>query len=180
MSILQPIADTQGVRQAKGLIADLIDGPWDFNREWLLRNRWVAVPVESSDHFDEDAIGRLSAALQVAGHNECLAVATEPLENIPFCFRVSTSAEGLRALNKAAWFFNFVLFPEDCSCALLCTKSEYYLIAGPKDLVISALGTDLETARLAFRASVEDWLIETMKAGLRAVAERYEDLEKVP
>jgi hypothetical protein len=62
---------------------------------------------------------------------------------------------------------------------VLCTKDEYYLIAGPEGFVTSALGSDLETGRRAFRTSVEDWLVDTMKSGLRAVSKRYEDLEKV-
>jgi len=98
---LRPIESETEIRRAQALIADVIEDPANFKTEWVREHGWTVVPVESCDHFDHTDIALLSAAFLNTGHSECLAAATEPLENTPLCYRVPTSEEGLREFNEA-------------------------------------------------------------------------------
>ena len=162
------------IQRARMLILDVIDDPGNFKPAWTSGHDWAVVPVESADHFGETDVKRLAAAFRKAGHNELLAVATEPLENTPVCYRVPTTEEGLRELNEAIRNFFFILIPEDRSCAVLCTKDDYYLVGGPLPLVVLALSISITEARADFIAFAENSPHPTMRKGLLDIAERYE------
>src|SRR5882762_3236302 len=133
---LRPIESQTEVDREQALISDVVEEQGDFRAEWLRAHCWTVVPVDSADHFLETDIVLLSAAFREAGHHECLAVATEPLDNTPLCYKVPTTEEGLREFNEAVWAFCFILIPEDRSCAVLCTKDDCYLVGGPSAFVV--------------------------------------------
>src|SRR6266404_7984418 len=91
---IQPVTDPAKVKEAMSLIKDVVDKPWHLTMEWLARCRWAAVPVESASHFDEKDAELLSQAAASVNCYECLAAATEPLENTILCYRVPTTQEG--------------------------------------------------------------------------------------
>jgi hypothetical protein len=131
----RPVDTASEIERAQTLAADVVQDPGNLRLDWIQKHGWTVVPVESSDHFSADDIRHLSAAFRQAGHYECLAVATEPLENTPVCYRLATTEPALQDFNTAAWAFFFILIPEDRSWAVLCTKNDYYLVAGPVALV---------------------------------------------
>lgn len=85
---LQPIKSEAEIRRAQASIADVIEDPANFRAEWTEEHSWTVVPRESCDHFCDTDITHLSAAFLNVGHSDCLAVATESLENTPLCYRV--------------------------------------------------------------------------------------------
>jgi len=173
---LHAIESEAEIRLAQSLIADVVEDPGNFKAEWLKERHWTVVPVDSCDHFNETDIRRLAAAFRQSGHRECLAVATEPLQNTPLCYKLPTTEAGLREFNQAAWAFFFILIPEDRSCAVLCTKNDYYLVGGPATFVSMALNAGIVEARAAFAAFAEKHPHPTMRAILRDVAARYEHI----
>jgi hypothetical protein len=132
------------------------------------------VPVQSADHFGKKDIEHLAAAFRIARCGEFVAVATEPLENTPVCYKVPTTEEGLRELNEAIRDFSFILLPEDRSWAVVCTKDDYYLVGGPLPFVLLALKTSIAQARVDFLGFAENTRHPKMRSGLLGVATRYE------
>src|SRR5438876_412904 len=115
-------------------------------------SRWIGspgingprFPVESALHFNEEDAGTLSAAMRAIGCVECLAIATEPLENFPLYYRISVSSEGLLAFSKRCGAFNFALIPESRRFAVMCTVDDYYVVGGTSDFVSKALGCRIQ------------------------------------
>jgi hypothetical protein len=50
------------IQGARTLIADLIEDPGNLKPEWIARQGWTVVPVQSADHFCRRDIERLAAA----------------------------------------------------------------------------------------------------------------------
>jgi hypothetical protein len=171
--LFQPLQSASEIKHARSLVDPMIEDPGNFERRWLDERAWTVVPVASADHFLDSDIELVSAAFDIAGYSECLAVATEPLENTPLCYRLSTSKDALREFNRAAGAFYFMLIPEDRSCAVLCTKDDYYLVGGPAMFVATALESDIEEARRKFAEFAERNPHPGMREGLRGVATRY-------
>jgi len=156
------------------LIKDVVDKPWHLTMEWLARCRWAAVPVESASHFDEKDAELLSQAAASVNCYECLAAATEPLENTILCYRVPTTQEGFLEFSYETTALNYVLLPEDRSFAVLCTSEDYYIVAGPRDFVTKAVGSSIETAREKFlQFAADQFWPEAERKNFIAVAERY-------
>ena len=162
------------VQRARMLIADMIEDSGNFRPEWIAGRDWTVVPVQSADHFGKKDIEHLAAAFRITGYGEFLAVATEPLENTPVCYKVPTTEDGLRELNEAIRDFYFILLPEDRSWAVVCTKDDYYLVGGPLPFVLLALKTPIAQARADFLGFAENTRHPKMRSGLIGVATRYE------
>jgi hypothetical protein len=162
------------IQRARALIDDVIEDSGNFRPEFVAGRDWTVVPVESADHFGKRDIEDLASAFHNAGHAELLAVATEPLENTPVCYKVPTTEDGLRELNEAIRDFSFILFPEDRSCAVLCTKDDYYLVGGPLPFALLALRPSIAQARIDFVRFAENSPHPAMREGLLEIATRYE------
>lgn len=172
---IEPITNSVKVAEALALIEDVVDKPWHLNLQWLARNRWAAVPVESASHFDKRDAELLSQASASMDCSECLAVATEPLENSILCYRVATTQEDFLEFSHETTALNYALLPEDRSFAVLCTSEDYYIVAGPRDFVTKAVGTGIDTARKVFLKFADDQLWpESERKRLIAVAKKYE------
>jgi len=162
------------VRRMQALLVDVIEDSGNFKPEWIASRDWIVVPVESADHFGKQDIQYLAAAFRIAGYDEFVAMATEPLENTPISYRVPATEEGLRELNESIRNFQFILLPEDKSCAVLCTKDDYYLVGGPLPFVLLALKVSIAQARTDFVRFAENTRHVQMRRGLLDVAARYE------
>jgi len=174
---LEPIETETESRRMRVLIADIVEDSGNYRSAWLKERHWTAVPVESADHFLDEDISRLCAALRQAGISECLAVATEPLGDTPICYKVPTTEEGLREFSQAAWAFCFILLPEDRSCAVLCTKDDYFLVGGPSNFVTMAIGTGLAEAHAKFAAFAASNPHSKMREGHCRTSSRYQGIE---
>jgi hypothetical protein len=133
-AMAQPLLEPHGILSAK----------WPATREWL------AMPVESACHFDDRDAQLLAEAMVRFGGSTCFAIATEQLASLPRCFRVDVSAEGLRTFSRECAHFNFVLLPACLSFAVLCTVFDYFVVAGPKSFVESAVGSTIIEAKERF------------------------------
>jgi hypothetical protein len=170
-----PVTVEAEVKRLCSITHDVVDPPGDFKLEWLSRNCWAAVPVEGAMHFNKQDAHHLSQAMRMAGFKECLAIATEPLENFPLCYRVATSAEGLLDFSRVCCALYFVLMPETRNFGVLCTPEDYYIVAGPRSFVTIALGSAIEDSRKSFAefAINEGWPADT-RHQLISVARMYE------
>src|SRR5260370_34164388 len=92
---LIPISDLVEVRNLQDLIKPMLGPPAHIGQTWVKHNNWIAVPVESGCHFDDNDAKLLAQAMQSAGFTSCFVVATEPLANFPLCLHVATTNEGL-------------------------------------------------------------------------------------
>jgi hypothetical protein len=171
---LQVIDSSAEIQRVRALVADLIEDSGNFRADWLSENHWTVVPVESADHFLETDIELLASAFRKAGHEHLLALETERTENICTCYKLPTTLEGFGQLNEALRDFSFILMPEDRSCAVLCTKDDYYLVGGPLPFVILGLNVSISEARDAFLALAERNPHPGMKRGLLGTAARYD------
>ena len=173
--IITPIEEPSGVDEAFSLIEAVVEKPGDLKLEWLIKHRWAAVPSEGAMHFNEQDAQRMSDAMFWIGCFECLAVATEPLENTTLCYRVPTTKDGLLDFSWECGSFYFVLVPRNRDFAVLCTADDYYVVAGPRRFVEQAVGCELRVARERFAKFAKDasWP-EPIRQHLLSVAKRYE------
>jgi hypothetical protein len=159
------------IRKLQDVIRPMVEPPAHLNTKWLKQNNWVAVPVESGSHFDDEDARLLAHAMESAGIHSCFALATEPLQNFPVCFEVKATKEGLIAFSHECAHFNFILISESQSCAVLCTVYDYFLVSGMPEFVELALGCTIVTSRERFLQFAND---SDESHRLAEVARRYE------
>lgn len=171
---LTPIEAPTQVEQIVNSVKEMLDGAHHLSLEWLSAHHWVAVPVESSSHFDEADIERIVAALRSLGVHQVMAVATEELQSQPHCYLVSANKAGLMLFNRECGHFNYILTTVNLDAAVLCTSNDYYIAAGPEQFVVEAVGTSIEDARKSFLtfATDEAWP-QHVRKNLLAVHTRY-------
>ena len=177
-AIVQPL-DAPTERAAFRLKWRMLDGPEAFRLDYLTGKGWAVAPMESASHFAARDVNLLSAALQGLGVESCFAVITDEITRGPFAYRMPATEEGLRGFDRELFGLNALLVPEDERCAILCTVDLFYLVAGPRSFVASAVGGDIAKARRDFSSFVrvmKDWSPE-MSVFLPATAARYDAFE---
>lgn len=174
-NLITAVSDMKEQKRLTSLAFEIISSPMTLRQEYLREKGWVAVPVESAAHFDKKDAVQFAKAFASIGCVDILAVATESLGENPLCYRVKATQEGLLAFSKKFGFLNFVLMPEDLSFLILCTTSDFFIVAGPTAIVEKALGKKLAQARADFvsYASSSEWDVND-RARLLAVAKDYE------
>lgn len=156
-------------------ISTAVDDSLHFRGEFLRSHGWMVVPVESGCHFDDGDIEALAAGLHFAGKSSIKAVLGDSQAiNAPSCVEVDATEEGLRDFNRQHGHLNYLLIPDDCSFALICTTNDYFLVGGQKPIVERLIGTSTESARHDFDEFARDssWT-ESERSRLLYVAERY-------
>ena len=143
-----------------------------FRPDWILRRGWKVVPVEDGNHFRPWEIDRIIPALLNAGHHECRAIATEPLEPFPSCFQLAISPADFLTFNSECGLFRFLLTDETRSWAISCNEL-YNLFAGERSLVEAMLGTTIEEARKRFLAFAEPLALGDSEYPMLRVARHY-------
>ncbi len=171
---IEPIIDKAKIETALSLVATFTGQSHHLRLSFIQSRNWAVVPVESGSHFIPEDAELLSHALNSIGCFECLAVATEPL-NDDMCYWISTSKEGLFDFGKKFGFLNFALFSEDVSFIVLCTVGDYYLVAGQASFVTEAVGKSIQAARREFfEFAVDKAWPDYMREHLLSVYKRYE------
>ena len=173
--LITPIKEPSELDKAFSLIEELVQQLGDLKLGWLINHGWAAVPTEGAMHFNEKDAQRLSDAMIWIGCFECLAVATEPLQETTLCYRVPTTKEGLLEFSWECGSFYFILVPRNRDFAVVCTADDYYVVAGPRSFVEQAVGCELKEARKRFLkfAKDESWP-ESVREHFLLVARRYE------
>lgn len=150
---MKPITEKAQVEHYQALVREMTltdpNQSYKFNDEWVHRRGWKVVPVEDTCHFAADEIATLVPVLRRAGYSECVAVATEPLDPAPACYRLSISEEDLREFNKECGPFRYLLTDEDRAWAISCNEW-YNLFAGKPELLEAMLGKPIEEARAEY------------------------------
>lgn len=150
---------------------EMIDQPWHLSLRWLQERGWVAVPVEKGRHFEPEEAERVAHVLRAAGYQQLYAVATEPMGQHPSCYLLPATRPGLQEFSEETASLNFILLPETCSFAILCTSEDYNIFAGQAGLVEGLIGQGIEAGRADFRELASD---EWWQGRLLQVADRYE------
>lgn len=134
----------------ESVISQMIEPPGLIKTDWLIKHKWLAIPVESASHFDDSDARRLAEAMKCSGDTTCFGFATEPLKEFPNRFRIEASEQGLLSFSRECAHFNFILISERVTFAVLCTVFDYFVVCGPKAFVEKALGLTIEKARQRF------------------------------
>ena len=150
-SHIHPIDDAPSIASNMLQMSLAIDNPFAFNLAWLKSNGFVCVPVESGMHFIEQDAKQIADALATSGNQFLNAVLTESLDNTVINYWVDASTEGLMAFNAACGSLNYLLTTPNRNLYILCTTSDYFLVAGTGPVVSICVGGDIPLARKAFR-----------------------------
>ena len=178
LSAITMTNDTQQIRRALMMAERLLSDPELFRVEYLRLRSWVAVPVESASHFDSLDTSRLLPAMSLFGSDECFAVVTDKVKHGPKVYRVPITEEGLLGFSKECFGLNVLLAPYDEAYAILCTVDDHYVVVGPSNFVIEAVGGDISLARAEFLSFASDslWPMK-IREYLMNIAQTYFSLE---
>jgi hypothetical protein len=122
---------------------------YDFDTEWVRKAGWAVVPVEDTCHFAPIEVETICRVLRSANYQECLAIASEPVDPAPSCYRLPITKEGLLAFNRECGPFRYVLTDENRLWAISCNEW-YNLFAAKRELLEALLGQTIEEARQEF------------------------------
>jgi hypothetical protein len=78
----------------------MLAGTSEFNPLWIVDRGWKVVPAESMARLPQPDIPRLVTALRSAGSNRFVALATEPLGDMPTCYALSVQEADFLELRK--------------------------------------------------------------------------------
>ena len=173
---MKPIADKVEVEQLRSLLNKMMTrskDEWDdLNPSWIESQGWIVVPVESMARIPPADIPRLVAAFSDAGYREALVLATEPLGDLPVCYRLRIDEADLIALNRQLGPFRFLVTPADGSWAIACTEW-YNLFAARPPLLEAILGSPIAQARQQFLEFVMTLAHDDPDYPLLLLAARY-------
>ena len=122
------------------------------------RDGWVAVPVESADHFTESEEKKLLSVIQKNGYEELIAMPFERLKDFPLVSIVPATAEGIAEVNWEFSHFWLALFAGEPDWIVLGTKGDYFVVAGPLDFVRDFLGCEINEAFSEFYEFLSNYL----------------------
>jgi hypothetical protein len=150
--VLQPITDTQSVDETRQTFSSVVTRSTGAALSVVKREGWVAVPVESAHHLDDDDQIRLLRAVQAVKTRRVRALMLENLGDFPPAFDIQSSLAGIAAFNWECGHFNVALGGDDAMWIVACTTDDFYVIAGPAQFVTICVGGDIREAFDAFRA----------------------------
>ncbi|MCP4600001.1 MAG: hypothetical protein GY847_05590 [Proteobacteria bacterium] len=159
------------------LLTGLLSRPYELSTDWLRRHHWAAVPVPAPIN-DKDAEW-ISEAARRMGIQECVALTAEG-KIIPECSKIPMNQYEIFHFWMKHSSRCFLLMPKDREFAILHEANEFFIVAGPRDFVRSAVGCSLPTARIMFRERhAEDEDLPERRQLLLATADRYEPFDGV-
>ncbi len=180
ITAVRPINDGEDVRLLQESIHLLVRPECQFKSKWITQHRWVVVP--RIEHIDHEEARLISLAARNFGHESCVAVRNEDLANVPACYHVPTTIQGIWEFSDICTllgFFSFVLMPRDRSFAVLTSSAgDYYLIGGDTNFVEEAVGTSIATARKDFEQYANNHEIREIGTMLLKMARRYYELSQ--
>ncbi|MGO9118089.1 MAG: hypothetical protein ACLQPD_10805 [Desulfomonilaceae bacterium] len=172
---LLDIRDSVEIDHILQLVDALVDRPNHFSLEWLQTRCWAAIPRPGvMSDMDAEWIGE---AANNIGCQECFAITTELGRN-PICYRIAMTQKGLVDFESQPLPFDFVIVPKDLRFAIMSQASSYFIVAGPKSFVRTAVGCSSRTARQMFLDYYSDefWPDDTRQR-FASLAKRYEPFE---
>jgi hypothetical protein len=173
VTLLRQLTDTD-TNALREIVDQIVEKPADLRIDELKRLGWVAVPVEAATHIDEPTLHRILGVCASANVNRLLAAETEVLVTERRFFSMPATLDALREFNWELGPFYCTLCPDDYTWMILCTKDDYYAVAGPELVVETILGQPLNAALETFRAfaSAVEWPANDRRF-LEGVAQKY-------
>lgn len=160
--------------ELKDWITGVVDSKLYLDSDFLRSNQWTVVPVESGSHFDDSDISRIVLAVRSTGNKELNAFLIEDASDVDSHLQFKSDIIGFQHFNLKCGHFNYAICPDDCSFLIVCTTSDYYLVAGKQEFVESVLGKSIIESRKEFDefAKDDEWP-EPEKSLFREVAALY-------
>lgn len=152
---MSTISEIENAAEAQGIAARLAESLARApNGQFRLRRRdgWIGVPVEGSCHLNNEDQVRLAQQYLLNEHEEVFAVRLEELDGEPLVYRVRATADGIGAFNRRCSHHNYCLCPPDMSSLVICSTDDFFVVAGQRQFVTSAIGTTQVRGYEAFRA----------------------------
>lgn len=146
--------------QVFDMMCRIVDRPYTLSRQWLIENRFVAVPLP--ENMNDQERESLAATLREKELLPLFGVVTELVEEAYYkrCVveLLSIDAEVLWAYESAFTMCDFLLFSESGRLVMLQAEIGWHVFAGTRELVESAMGQSLESAREEFDEHVAYYL----------------------
>ena len=128
-TFLQPVLNDEDVNKLRSKLNKVIMGWGDENKVMLNKQaEWVAVPVESGDHFYGDDIEKLLQANLEHGYGEMTAVTFETLKGFPPAFVVPATTEALEEFDYKCAPFWITLYAGEPDWVIVFTKLNYQIL----------------------------------------------------
>ncbi|HEY9851765.1 MAG TPA: hypothetical protein V6D28_19995 [Leptolyngbyaceae cyanobacterium] len=157
-AFLQPVLNDEEVNKLRSKLNKVITGCGDQNEVMLKKKaNWVAVPVESGDHFSDDDIKKLLQAILEHGYEEMIAIAFEKLKAFPPAFVVPATTEAIEEFDFKCAPFWFTMYAGEPDWAIICTKLNYFVLFGKESFVKKVLGCELDEAFGEFYDFLSDY-----------------------
>lgn len=150
-------ANLEKLDEVAYLNSAVLQEPDSLNPDWLSKHGWICVPVEEDGPYEDKAINELVSAGRTLGVEWVYATLAEPLINSVPLFNVRLTHDGLRAFRKQCSMFCYLLITPTPLFGILCTKEDYTIYAGTKEVVEVLLAKTVDEARADFRSYAADW-----------------------
>jgi hypothetical protein len=172
---LVEITDRDEIDHFVQLIDGLVDRPNHLSLEWLQAVHWAAIPrPDEMSYMDAEWIAE---AANNIGCHECFAITTK-LGRDPICYKIPMTQKGLMDFELQALPFDFVIVPKDLTFAIIRQARDYFIVAGPKSFVRTAVGCSFRTARQMFLDFYNDeFWTEDARQWFVSLAKRYEPFD---
>lgn len=157
------VTDPSYVAELILLKDNIVDDTYNIHTDWILRNKWIAVPVDRNSYYlydedDENYLGHdkasmfiyFLAAMKEFSIGEYLAIpatmlVTDPLSREAI-YEAQPNAEDLDNLDREIdGISNYLLVPENRFFALLWTV-DYFILSGPIEFVEKVINCDWKAA----------------------------------
>ena len=143
-SIMREITDETEANLALKLFEDYIDPPEYVRIDILKEKNWIALPIESAAHFDQDYAEKLVTASLEIGETSCYAISVlEQGENIPRIFSIELKVDDILTHDQMYSFVSWALIPKSGAFAFLLSHDDYFVVAGPRSFVSTMAGGDI-------------------------------------
>ncbi|MCP2729465.1 hypothetical protein [Limnofasciculus baicalensis] len=157
-----PVVNSESVNEIQKKLSKVVDISREDNLLLIKQSGWVAVPVESGDHFSGDDRDKLLDCVLEYGYREIIAVPLEKLNDFPAAFIIPSTAESVEEFNRKCGGFWFAIFAGKPDWVILCTKLDYLVITGKPSFVRQFLGSEIDEAFSLFYKFASDCTYESV------------------
>ena len=161
-TFFHPVVNSESVGEIQKKLSKVVDISSEDNLWIIKQSSWVAVPVESGDHFSPDDRDKLLDGILEYGYPEIIAVPLETLNDFPAAFTIPSTPEAVEEFNRKCGGFWFAIFAGEPDWIILCTKLDYLVIAGQPSFVRQFLGGEIDEGFSLFHKFASDCTYESV------------------
>ncbi|MBW4488782.1 MAG: hypothetical protein KME12_13430 [Trichocoleus desertorum ATA4-8-CV12] len=169
---LQPLTTSGNLDVARKQIEKVVIAlPGSDDVSMIKQPGWVAIPCESSDHFDHDDCVRLWQTVSEYGYQNMIGVALESMAgNEGFeGVLLPTTLEAIEEFDSLYSFYWCALYAGKPDWMILFTKLDYFVIAGSESFVRKLVGCEFDEAFNTFHDYLLDESYQPLKEHLTDV-----------